>query len=64
MIETCNDGHRRQWKTYCDSCGRLLGDTGPGKIHVPLEYQVKNECPYCHKEIFINKDGQPAGKKQ
>jgi len=40
---------RRQTKTYCDSCHVLIGDSGPGKDHVP--WGIDNVCPYCNGKI-------------
>jgi len=46
-------GGRRQWRTYCDTCHALLGDTGPMKDHLP--WGIGNECPHCHGKIFDDK---------
>jgi hypothetical protein len=42
---------RLQWKTYCDSCHALLGDTAPGKDHLPRENEKSNVCPICKGKI-------------
>ena len=40
---------RRQWRIRCDTCRALIGDTGPGKNHVP--WGTDNVCPICKGKI-------------
>ncbi|GHU88643.1 hypothetical protein FACS189476_06110 [Spirochaetia bacterium] len=43
---------RRQWRTYCDSCHALFGDTAPMKDNLPRENQISEICPVCKGKIF------------
>jgi hypothetical protein len=54
MIEHYYDSRRRHTKTYCDSCGALLDDTGPGKKKLGWDKKISNTCPYCKGEIHID----------
>jgi hypothetical protein len=50
MIEYYNEKNgRRQWRIYCDTCHAPLGDTGPGKDHVP--WGTDEICPKCNGKI-------------
>jgi hypothetical protein len=45
---------RRQYRVYCDTCHALVGDTGPGKKHLPRSNQIDNICPICRGKIFVD----------
>jgi len=59
MIKSFSDGHRRQWKTYCSSCGAYLGSTAPMESRVPREVLISNVCPRCGGQIHKEADEKP-----
>ena len=61
MIENYDEKYgrnqkRRQWKIRCDSCNAVIGDTGPGKDHLPRENEISNICPICGGKIHDHDD--------
>jgi RNase P subunit RPR2 len=52
MIENYYDkSGRHQWRTYCDTCHALVGDTAPLKEHLSRQDSISNTCPKCGGKI-------------
>jgi hypothetical protein len=51
-IEYFSDGYRRQWKCYCDVCGKFLYDTSHPSEHYATREEIGNLiCADCQKKI-------------
>jgi hypothetical protein len=52
MIYNYYDKNSRQhYRTYCDSCHALIGDTAPMKEHLPRSNEISDVCPLCQEKI-------------
>jgi hypothetical protein len=64
MIKEYFDGYRRQWKYFCEKCGKFLGDSAYGSLNPGTREEISNLlCKECQKKIDAGLINTPEAKK-